>query len=311
MKHESRWQGLELRHLAALSAIHRTGSFHGAAEYLGYTQSTVSEQIASLERIVRTRLVDRTGGSRETSLTPAGELLLHHVGAIFHRLHAAEADVEALAAGEAGSLRVGTYQSASRRILPTLVQHFSAQFPRIAVHLTEAADDSEFFPLVEQGALDLAFAVFPVPAAALASIELLVDPYVLVLMAGTPIASRASPLRLSDLSTQPLIGFRQRRSVAPVEEHLRSRGIEGLIGFRSDDYGTVEAMVASGLGAALVPRLTVSQSDPRVVVRELDDDLPPRRIALIWHRDRLLTSPMEAFIAHARDVCAALYNTGV
>src|SRR5687767_6833676 len=106
-----RWLGVELRHLAALQAIAEEGSFGRAAQRLGYTQSAVSQQLATLERIVGERLVERPGGPRPVSLTAAGELLVRHAEAIVARLEAAQADFEALAAGEAGALRVGTYQS--------------------------------------------------------------------------------------------------------------------------------------------------------------------------------------------------------
>ena len=77
-----RWLGIELRHLTALEAVAREGSFGRAAKSLGYTQSAVSQQIAALERIVGARLVDRPGGPRPVSLTEAGELLLRHAEAI-------------------------------------------------------------------------------------------------------------------------------------------------------------------------------------------------------------------------------------
>src|SRR5215813_12790179 len=106
-----RWLGVELRHLAALQAVAETGSFGRAAERLGYTQSAISQQIATLERIVGQRLIDRPGGPRPVSLTEAGELLLRHADAIAARLQAAQADLAALDAGDAGPLRIGTYQS--------------------------------------------------------------------------------------------------------------------------------------------------------------------------------------------------------
>jgi molybdate transport repressor ModE-like protein len=81
-----RWLGVELRHLAALQAIAEVGSFCRAARRLGYTQSAVSQQIATLERIVGERLLDRPGGPRPVSLTEAGELLLRHAAAIVARL---------------------------------------------------------------------------------------------------------------------------------------------------------------------------------------------------------------------------------
>ena len=78
--------GLELRHLVALEAIASEGSFGRAAQRLGYTQSAISQQIASLERIVGQRLVERPGGPRPVTLTEAGALLLSHAEGIMARL---------------------------------------------------------------------------------------------------------------------------------------------------------------------------------------------------------------------------------
>src|SRR6266704_3724166 len=99
------WLGVELRHFLALEAVAREGSFGKAATSLGYTQSAVSQQIAALERIVGQRLVERPGGPRPVSLTEAGRLLLRHADAIVAQIQAAQADLQALRAGEAGTLR--------------------------------------------------------------------------------------------------------------------------------------------------------------------------------------------------------------
>src|SRR6476469_2817906 len=112
------WLRIEVRHLAALRAVAQEGSFGGAATRLGYTQSAVSQQIATLERAVGERLVERPGGPRKVSLTEAGELLLRHADSIVARLQAAQADLYALQTGEAGSLSIGTFQSAGARLLP-------------------------------------------------------------------------------------------------------------------------------------------------------------------------------------------------
>ena len=95
------WLGVELRHFLALEAVAREGSFGRAANALGYTQSAVSQQVATLERIVGHRLVDRPGGPKPVSLTDAGRLLLTHADAITARVAAAQADLIALSEGQA------------------------------------------------------------------------------------------------------------------------------------------------------------------------------------------------------------------
>src|SRR6478672_5688513 len=116
------WLGVELRHLAALQALADEGSFGRAADRLGYTQSAISQQIATLERLVGERLVERPGGPRPVTLTEAGATLLHHARAIVARLQAAQADLTALSAGEGGSLRIGTFQSVGARMLPEVIR---------------------------------------------------------------------------------------------------------------------------------------------------------------------------------------------
>ena len=299
-----RWLGVEVRHLAALAAIAEEGSFGRAGARLGYTQSAISQQIATLERIVGERLIDRPRGSRTVRLTEAGELLVRHGEAIVARLRAAQADVEALARGEAGQLRIGTFQSTGRRILPDLMRRFGDELPHVDVRLTEFADDNALLDLVERGALDVAFAMLPVEGRPLATQRLLADPYVLVVPAGAELPRE--PVSLDALADRRLIGYRSCRSQPLAEEQLRHRGILPDIVFRSDDNGTVQGMVAAGVGWALVPRLAVDEDDPRVRVLRVVDDVAPRIIGLIWHRDRHRSTAARRFVELAVELCAPL-----
>ena len=156
-----RWLGLDLRHLIALKAIADEGSFGKAAEKLGYTQSAISQQIAALERIVGLRLIERPGGPRPISLTEAGQILLRHADAIQARLLAAKADMSALEAGDAGRLRVGTFQSVGAKIIPRLLRSFSESHPQVEVVLSESQDESELLEMIERGELDLTFWTTP------------------------------------------------------------------------------------------------------------------------------------------------------
>src|ERR1700751_5618524 len=191
------WLGVELRHFAALEAVARTGSFGRAARELGYTQSAVSQQIAQLERIVGQRLFNRPGGPRRGEPTEAGLLLLRHADTLVAQLDAARADMAALAEGEAGTLRVGIYQSVGARPLPTLVRRFREQWPLVGVRVREESSATDLLRLLEHGELDFTFADLPLREGPFEWAELLQDPHVLLVSARSELAPLDSgpPLR--------------------------------------------------------------------------------------------------------------------
>lgn len=300
MEHDE-WLGVELRHFAALRAIAEERSFGRAAERLGYTQSAVSQQLAALERIVGERLVERPGGPRPVSLTEAGVLLLRHADSIISRLRAAQADLHALRAGEVGTLRVGTFQSVGARLLPEVMRRFAEQWPNIDVMLDELEDD-EIVRAIEAGEIDVGFVQLPVVDAPLETVELLRDPYVVIVAVGSPLATARPTLR--EVAAQPMIGFREDHGSAPIVAAFRSAGIEPNWAYRSNDNPTLQGLVAAGLGVAVMPRLTVDAGDRRIAVVELGEPMSPRIIAVAQHRDRYSSPAARAFVQTARETVA-------
>ena len=143
-------------------------------------------------------------------MTEAGDLLLRHAEAIVNRLDAARADMAALRAGETGSLRVATYQSISARVLPLVMRRFLADWPGIALELSEPSND-ETYRGIESGAIDLGFCSLPVPDGPFDAIELITDPYVLVVPADHPLAE-ADSASLAELGDLALIGANHARA---------------------------------------------------------------------------------------------------
>jgi DNA-binding transcriptional LysR family regulator len=292
-----RWLGVELRHLAALEAVGRTRSFHGAARDLGYTQSAVSQQIAQLERNVGQRLVDRPGGPRPVDLTDAGRLLLRHAAAIVAQLDAAQADMAAFAEGAAGPLRVGIFQSVGARILPGLIRRFKEDWPRVEVSVREEIDAADLLRLLEHGELDLTFADLPLPQGPFEFVEVLRDPYVMLVQAGSELARRETAPSFRELAGLPVVTWRH---VGEPETYLRGRVPDLNIVFRSDDNGTLVGLVAEGLGVAVVPQLVVNPRNPAYVALPFGTRIPPRQLAIVWHRDRFVSAAAEAFVELAK-----------
>ena len=302
------WAGLELRHLAALRAIADEGSFKGAARLLGYTPSAISQQIASLERIVGTEVVAREQGRKALGPTAAGWILLGHLDAIEVRLNAAKMDVGELARGMSGPVRIGAYESVGTRILPEVIRRFQRTHPKVDIQVVDAAIDLDLVRLLERGALDLAFTTPPIPPAPFESRTILHDPWVLVVQAGSGYADRDAPRAPADLAGVPLICFRSSRAIDPWMEPFRSAGVDLDIVLQSDYNRVIHEFVAAGLGVALMPLLAVSAHDPRIKLIELGHVIPPREIAIAWHAERVTTAAVEDFAALAVEVGSAVHD---
>jgi DNA-binding transcriptional LysR family regulator len=297
------WLRLELRYLAALQAIAAAGSFGRAAEDLGYTQSAVTQQIAALERLVGQPLIDRPGGPRPVALTPAGALLLGHAEPILARMRIADAQLRALTQGRAGTLRVGTYQSVGVRVLPRAVARLAETHADLQLDIEEESDDLKLIDRVRHGHLDVTFCVLPVADGCLTTEELLEDPYRLLVEAESPWRGRAVPLEA--MASMPMIGYRGCRTEQRVESYLRGLGVDLIRVAYADDNAIIQAMVAEGRGVALLTELSIDSADPRTLALEVDGWLPPRRVALAWHRDQGPAPALHAFVEAARDVTAS------
>src|SRR4029453_5974432 len=148
---------------------------------------------------------ERRGGPNPVSLTEAGRLLLKHADAIAARVAAAQADLAAFEDGAAGTLNVGVFQSVGQRILPELMSRYLREWPQVKVSLMESPNDEELLMQGERGGLSVAF---PAPALAegpFESLELMRDPYVLVVAADSPLADRDATPSVRELADLELI----------------------------------------------------------------------------------------------------------
>jgi DNA-binding transcriptional LysR family regulator len=293
------WSGIEMRHLVALDAVAREGSFRRAASRLGYVQSAISHQIAALEGLIGKRLIDRSRGTRPLALTPAGEILLAHADALIARVRAAQADLAALDGVGAAALRVGATPDLLTSLLPSLLRAYAAP-----VTLNEATTSRALLASLIRGELDLALAETPLPKGPLEAALLCSDRFVAVIQAGSPLAKRQHPVSSAELGRLPLVAHVPSRE--HVEEQLRMRGVEPRFVLEAGTGAAVQGLVAAGLGAAVLPRLAVDDRRPETVVLELEDGaIANRMVAAVWSRMQPPRSDSSAFVEAARSACAS------
>jgi DNA-binding transcriptional LysR family regulator len=293
------WSGIEMRHLVALDAVAREGSFRRAATRLGYVQSAISHQIAALEGLIGKRLIDRSRGTRPLALTPAGEILLAHADALIARVRAAQADLAALDGEGAAALRVGATPDLLARLVPSLLRAYGAP-----VKLDEASSSRAVLAALIRGELDLALAETPLPRGPLDAVPLCTDSFVAVLQAGAPLTVRRRPVSRDELARLPLIGHAPTRDY--VEEQLRVHGIDPRFLLEAGTGGAVQGLVAAGLGAAILPRLAIDERRGETVVLELEPGLVANRtIAAVWSKMQPRRADAVAFVDAARTACAS------
>lgn len=291
---------LEVRHLQALIAVAEHGTFGKAAEALGYTQSAVSQQVAALERVLGTPVFDRPGGPRPVRLNAAGTLLLDHARSVIATLRIATADVDAIARGDRGRLRIGLMQSVGTQILPALLTGFASQRPGVEIELHEAHDPGDLLTMVENQDLDIAFSGELEPAGPFTTRHVLDDPFVL-LVPNTPEWRDRRSISIDDIATHPLVGNRNPSCAA--ETLLAFGDRDPTFVFQSDDNTTIQGCVAAGLGVALSPLLTIDLDDPTTRIVEVEPPIPPRRLAVSWHSGRHPSRLLDAFVDAVVEVC--------
>jgi DNA-binding transcriptional LysR family regulator len=300
------WLGVELRHLAALAAVAEEKSFRGAADRLGYVQSAVSQRIAQLEQVVGARLVERSRGHKHVELTDAGHLLLHHAAQIQAQLNAARADLRSLVDNVgSSSLSVGAFGSLATRLLPQALALLAERSPAVRVETREALCDGDLFSAVMAGELDAAFAELPLQPGPFEWTELFVEPPVLLVPTGSPLAKQ-SPPTFAEIAAHPFVVDRTWRMLTLIEAEFAAAGIALDTRFNASSNAAVQALVGAGLGVAIVPRLAAEPDDPATEMISLDGLLPSRTVVCYWPRDRRRGAALDAFVAALQTVSIPL-----
>jgi DNA-binding transcriptional LysR family regulator len=303
----SAWHGIEVRHLAALQALAEEASFHGAARRLGYSQPAVSQQLAALERIVGTQLVNRPRVSQPLTLTEAGQRLLVHARAVQASLATAEAEFGA-GSGKV-QIRIGTYQTVSSLLLPHVVRELERRAGHVEIVLENSPGDTTLVTALDRGEIDASFVDLPLRfEGGLQTEPLAVDEYVLVMPRHARRAACEDALQPVDLRGLNLIGFKSSGSTQRVIDELRADGIEPHFVLRSDDNNVVQGFVSAGFGAALIPRLAAELLTGSFEVRPFEPALPPRIIGLAWTRNLAEAPWLETFIQATRRVVLQVWR---
>lgn len=256
---------VELKQLQMLAAIERHGTISGAARELGFSQPAVSQQVGNLERQLGTPLLVRTRSGVE--LTEAGTVLVAIAAPTTAIIAQAVSEVQAIAGLRAGTVRVTGFPSIAATLLPTAFAALRASYPGLSFVLAEK-QPPDAMEMLRAGECDVAI-VFDYPGDSTQPDEdLLPNERAVTLLEETVYAvlpndhrlARKKLVNLQELADEVWIA-----GCPNCRDHLvsacRAAGFAPKITFETDDYLAAQALVANGLGVALLSDLSLAAAN--------------------------------------------------
>ncbi|MFD9907615.1 LysR family transcriptional regulator [Streptomyces sp. NPDC059063] len=256
---------IDLRRLAVLRAIAHYGTVTAAAEALHLSPSAASQQVRRLSRDLGLPLLEPHG--RRVRLAPAARVLLRHADRMEHYWQRAEAGLHATAsAAPRGVLRLAGFPTAVSVLLAPLAARLMGEWPDLTVQVRES-EPRDCFDLLFSGDADLAIVEAtadnpPFGDGRFEQQPLLDDPFDLLTPGGHPLADRTA-VTLQDLVHEPwIVGTPGSSARHVVLAACNSAGFTPDIVHQAIEWTVVAALVAHGLGIALVPH--AAQLPPRL-----------------------------------------------
>jgi DNA-binding transcriptional LysR family regulator len=290
---------MDLRQLRTFLTVVTLESFNKAADALGLAQSTVSDQVRSLEAGLGRQLIDRDG--RRLRLSAAGETLLPYARTMLDLEAQLRSELRDCG-GHRGSLVLRIPETVSVCLFPRVLGHFQERFPLVELSLQSCC----YFGLVEElrsGLTNLAFLIsdgFRAPD--LESVELRPVSLVLVCAPGKRLHGHG-PLSLADLAGQ---SFFILSGDCDYFKLLERQMIEAKLKFgtlrRMNSIQAIKRNLALGDGCALLTRDMVADELAAGTLVELDCPQAPRdaRLLLIWQKDNWQAPPLRALVELVR-----------
>ncbi|EST39403.1 hypothetical protein N566_02210 [Streptomycetaceae bacterium MP113-05] len=264
---------LDVRRLRLLRELSHRGTIAAVAEAMAYTPSAVSQQLTVLEREAGVPLLERTG--RRVALTEAGRALVGHADAVLERLEQASSELAGIRREPSGPLRIGTFTSAARHLLPDALARLTDALPRLDPLVSEV-DPADVADHLRSGGLDVALLQHyetepPPPPPGLGTVPLCTERMYLASPAKWKPPPGGRHAVLGWRGAPWITATRGTLCHSMAVERCAAEGFTPRTVHHVDDFGAVLALVAVGMGVAFVPELGVTDGPPDgVVLAELD-----------------------------------------
>lgn len=283
-----------MQRFKALRTVLRLGSFTKAAHALGYTQSSISQMMASLEEELSFKLLIRSRNG--ITLTQEGQQLYPFLEQVLHSYEAMEEKAREIRGLETGVIRVGTISSITCRWMPPLIKGFKARYPN--VKFTFQQGDYRLIPeWIELGIIDFGF-VSPDSCPHLMTIPVK-DGELLAVLPRRHRWAKEKAIPLEGLLSDPFILLEEGNYSEPMEA-FQKKGIKPHVAYRLHDDYAVMTMVEAGLGVSILAKLMTDRNPYDIVTVPIDPPLY-RHLAICYKDWDLLPLASKHFITYIKE----------
>lgn len=286
---------MELQQLEYFRVVARTEHVTQAAEELAITQPALSRAMSRLERDLGVALFDHRG--RSVKLNRYGQAFLKHVERALGVLEEGRRELVDLSDRDAGVIAFGFAHALGISVVPDLIASFRQQHPRARFQLLQNASHIILDEL-EAGDVDLAL-VSPVPPTTdrIETLELASEELFLVVPHDHRLAKRTS-VRLSELRDDTFVCLREGYGLRTLTDHFcEQAGFTPKIAFEGEEIATLRALVAVGLGVAIIPAAS-SPAESTPPQLRITEPVCRRTIGLLWDPARYQPELAQAFRHH-------------
>ena len=251
------------------------GSFTRAAEELGYSQSAVSQNVRALEQETGVTLLSRRKDG--VQLTQDGQEFYPYIQSIFQAEQALERKRQETMGLQNSLIRIGTFTSVSRNLLPPMMKRFKEKYPDVRFVLRQG-EYTSIPQWIRRGEIDFGF----VNQDAVEGMEtrLLYEDHMLAVLPQGHRLEEKSSLTLQDISTEPLILLDEGEHSVLLDA-FHSAGLTPNLAYEVYDDYSILSMVRQGLGISVLYEKVVAGFEQGLSLRPIQES-PRRRVALSW-----------------------------
>jgi DNA-binding transcriptional LysR family regulator len=292
---------MQIESLKMYCDLVETESFTKTAQINAVTQSAISQQISSMERLFKSLLVERS--KKQFRLTREGQVVYDYSKQILQAYNALDSKLMELKDVISGNIRLATIYSIGLHDLPPYIQKFMQSYPTVNIHV-EYRRANQVYEDVLSNIVDLGLVAYPVKDHKLEIIQLRKEPLVLICHPQHPFAKQKN-VKLQQLDGAELIGFESDIPTRKaLDKILREHGVAVKYVMEFDNVETVKRAVEIEAGLSIVPLTTVTQEIEKKTLAcvEIQDGEFFRPIAAIYKKNRVLSPAMKQFLAILKGV---------